>query len=85
MVPPTCLTQPTWKWSDFLKGKEGILDPSQAMPREAMFYAYTRNSAWAMNLDSTWNHLPRQERRSGRRFLQSSGTHRFCGENSLSS
>lgn len=34
------------------KGKEGILDPSQAMPREAMFYAYTRNSARAMNLDS---------------------------------
>jgi hypothetical protein len=34
------------------KGKEGILDPSQAMPREAMFYAYTRNSALAMNLDS---------------------------------
>jgi predicted amidohydrolase YtcJ len=34
------------------KGKEGVLDPSQAMPREAMFYAYTRNSAKAMNLDS---------------------------------
>jgi predicted amidohydrolase YtcJ len=34
------------------KGKEGILDASQAMPREAMFYAYTRNSAKAMNLDS---------------------------------
>ncbi len=34
------------------KGKEGVLDPSQAMPREAMFYAYTRNSARAMNLDS---------------------------------
>jgi len=33
-------------------GKEGVLDPSQAMPREAMFYAYTRNSAHAMNLDS---------------------------------
>ena len=29
-----------------------MLDPSQAMPREAMFYAYTRNSARAMNLDS---------------------------------
>jgi predicted amidohydrolase YtcJ len=34
------------------KGREGVLDPSQAMPREAMFYAYTRNSARAMNLDS---------------------------------
>jgi predicted amidohydrolase YtcJ len=34
------------------KGAEGILDPSQDMPREAMFYAYTRNSARAMNLDS---------------------------------
>jgi len=34
------------------KGSEGVLDPSQAMPREAMFYAYTRNSAHALNLDS---------------------------------
>jgi predicted amidohydrolase YtcJ len=34
------------------KGPEGVLDPSQAMPREAMFYAYTRNSARAVNLDS---------------------------------
>ena len=34
------------------KGPEGVLDPSQAMPRDAMFYAYTRNSARAMNLDS---------------------------------
>jgi hypothetical protein len=34
------------------KGSEGVLDSSQAMPREAMFYAYTRNSARAMNLDS---------------------------------
>jgi predicted amidohydrolase YtcJ len=34
------------------KGPEGVLDPSQAMPREAMFYAYTRNSARAMNMDS---------------------------------
>ena len=32
------------------KGVEGILDASQDMPREAMFYAYTRNSARAMNL-----------------------------------
>jgi predicted amidohydrolase YtcJ len=34
------------------KGKEGVLDATQAMPREAMFYAYTRNSARALNLDS---------------------------------
>src|SRR5580692_4704194 len=34
------------------KGSEGVLDPSQDIPREAMFYAYTRNSARAMNLDS---------------------------------
>ena len=34
------------------KGPEGVLDASQDMPREAMFYAYTRNSARAMNLDS---------------------------------
>jgi predicted amidohydrolase YtcJ len=33
-------------------GPEGVLDPSQEMPREAMFYAYTRNSARAMNMDS---------------------------------
>ena len=32
------------------KGPEGVLDPAQDMPREAMFYAYTRNSARAMNL-----------------------------------
>jgi predicted amidohydrolase YtcJ len=30
-------------------GPEGVLDPSQRMPREAMLYAYTRNSAIAMN------------------------------------
>jgi predicted amidohydrolase YtcJ len=34
------------------KGSEGVLDASQDMPREAMFYAYTRNSAKAMNMDS---------------------------------
>src|SRR6202021_3117080 len=34
------------------KGTEGVLDFSQAMPREAMFYAYTRNSARPMNLNS---------------------------------
>jgi hypothetical protein len=33
------------------KGPEGILDPAEAMPRLAMFYAYTRNSARAMNLE----------------------------------
>ena len=32
------------------KGVEGVLDAAQEMPREAMFYAYTRNSARAMNL-----------------------------------
>jgi len=32
------------------KGPEGVLDASQDMPREAMFYAYTRNSARAVNL-----------------------------------
>jgi predicted amidohydrolase YtcJ len=32
------------------KGPEGVLDATQAMPRLAMFYAYTRNSARAMNL-----------------------------------
>jgi len=34
------------------KGNEGILDAAQSMPREAMFYAYTRNSAKALNLES---------------------------------
>lgn len=40
------------------KGAEGVLDASQAMPREAMFYAYTRNSARAMNLDSIGSIAP---------------------------
>ena len=31
------------------KGAEGVLDPAQRMPREAMLFAYTRNSARAMN------------------------------------
>ncbi len=31
------------------KGSEGVLDAGQRMPREAMLYAYTRNSARAMN------------------------------------
>jgi predicted amidohydrolase YtcJ len=34
------------------KGSEGVLDAAQDMPREAMFYAYTRNAARAMNMDS---------------------------------
>lgn len=34
------------------RGPEGVLDPSQDMPRQAMFYAYTRNSAQAMNMNS---------------------------------
>jgi predicted amidohydrolase YtcJ len=39
-------------------GPEGVLDPSQFMPREAMFYAYTRNSARAMNLDTIGSIAP---------------------------
>jgi predicted amidohydrolase YtcJ len=35
------------------KGSEGVLDASQDMPREAMFYAYTRNSARAMNMEGS--------------------------------
>jgi predicted amidohydrolase YtcJ len=35
------------------RGAEGVLDLSQAMPREAMFYAYTRNSARAMNMEDS--------------------------------
>ena len=35
------------------KGLKGVLDASQDMPREAMFYAYTRNSARAMNMLDT--------------------------------
>ena len=35
------------------KGPEGVLDASQDMPREAMFYAYTRNSARAMKMLET--------------------------------
>ncbi len=31
------------------KGTEGVLDPGQRMPREAMFFAYTRNAARALN------------------------------------
>jgi len=39
-------------------GAEGVLDASQDMPRVAMFYAYTRNSARAMNLDSIGSIAP---------------------------
>jgi predicted amidohydrolase YtcJ len=35
------------------RGPEGVLDASQNMPRETMFYAYTRNSARAMNMLDT--------------------------------
>jgi len=31
------------------KGPEGVLNAAECMPREAMLYAYTRNSAMAMN------------------------------------
>jgi predicted amidohydrolase YtcJ len=40
------------------RGSEGVLDASQDMPREAMFYAYTRNSARAMNMDSIGSIAP---------------------------
>ena len=40
------------------KGDEGILDASQDMPREAMFYAYTRNSAKAMNREDIGSIAP---------------------------
>ena len=41
------------------RGVEGVLDAAQDMPREAMFYAYTRNSARAMNmLDSIGSLAP---------------------------
>ncbi len=35
------------------RGPEGVLDPPQDMPRQAMFYAYTRNSARAMNMEDS--------------------------------
>ncbi|HLZ41229.1 MAG TPA: amidohydrolase [Candidatus Sulfotelmatobacter sp.] len=40
------------------KGIEGVLDATQDMPRLAMFYAYTRNSAVAMNMDSVGSIAP---------------------------
>ena len=36
-------------YAETRKGSAGVLDASQRMPREAMLYAYTRNSARAMN------------------------------------
>jgi predicted amidohydrolase YtcJ len=35
------------------KGPEGVLDATQRMPREAMLFAYTRNSARALNQQNT--------------------------------
>ena len=37
-------------YAETRKGDEGVLDASQRMPREAMLYAYTRNSARALKL-----------------------------------
>jgi predicted amidohydrolase YtcJ len=36
-------------YAETRKGEEGVLLPEERMPREAMLYAYTRNSARAMN------------------------------------
>ena len=44
------------------KGPEGVLNPDECMPREAMLYAYTRNSARAMNqLDKIGSIAPGKE------------------------
>jgi len=48
--PRMCFAQSTKL--ETRKGDEGVLDASQSMPREAMLYAYTRNSAKALHLDS---------------------------------
>jgi len=37
-------------YAETRKGDEGVLDASQRMPRDAMLYAYTRNSAHALNM-----------------------------------
>ena len=37
-------------YAETRKGDEGVLDASQRMPREAMLYAYTRNSARALKM-----------------------------------
>lgn len=34
------------------RGPQGVLDETQSMPREAMLYAYTRNSAGALDMSS---------------------------------
>jgi len=44
------------------KGPKGVLDPSQDMPRDAMFYAYTRNSARAMNMLDTIGSIAPEKR-----------------------
>ncbi len=47
------VTSPNVFWAIYQaetrKGPEGVLDAGQSMPREAMLYAYTRNSARALN------------------------------------
>ncbi len=47
------VTSPNVFWAIYQaetrKGPEGVLDADQSMPREAMLYAYTRNSARALN------------------------------------
>ena len=37
-------------YAETRKGDKGVLDANQRMPREAMLYAYTRNSARALNM-----------------------------------
>ena len=37
-------------YAETRKGDEGVLDAGQRMPRQAMLYAYTRNSARALNM-----------------------------------
>ena len=37
-------------YAETRKGDEGVLDASQRVPREAMLFAYTRNSARALNM-----------------------------------
>src|SRR2546429_1954658 len=48
------------------KGPEGVLDASQRVPREAMLYAYTRNSARAMNEQDIIGSVRSEERRVGK-------------------
>ena len=37
-------------YAETRRGDEGVLDASQRVPRDAMLYAYTRNSARALNM-----------------------------------